>query len=105
MRRGQDHRPTYSEHSSDPGNGFTKQELVEASGLSPKTFDTIRKAARVRGPGHGGLDWLFSISDVIALIQRAESGSFSERGGAPAAAWRALLAERGINPPQLHRRR
>jgi hypothetical protein len=100
MRRGQDHRPTHSESSSDPANGFTKQELLDASGLSPKTFDTIRKAARVRGPGHGGLDWLFSLADVVALVQRAESGTFTERGAPAAAAWRELLGQRGVSPPR-----
>jgi hypothetical protein len=80
---------------NDPEFGFTKQELVDLSGLSAKTFDTIRKAARIRGPGHGGRNWVFSVDDVIALIQRAESGSFSERGGPAATAWRALLAEAG----------
>jgi hypothetical protein len=72
--------------------GWTKQELMEASELSPKTFDTIRKAARVRGPSHGGLSWVFSRADVEALIQRAESGTFTERGPPAAAAWRKLLA-------------
>ena len=68
-------------------------ELLEASGLSPKTFDTIRKAARVRGPGHGGMDWAFSVEDVRALIYKAESGTFTERGPPAAEAWRALLEE------------
>lgn len=80
---------------NDPEHGFTKQELVDLSGLSAKTFDTIRKAARIRGPGHGGRNWVFSVDDVIALIQRAESGSFSERGGPAGVAWRALLAGAG----------
>jgi hypothetical protein len=79
-----------------PDSGWTKQDLLDASGLSPKTFDSLRKAARVRGPSHGGLNWLFSADDVIAIIHRAESGKWTERGGIPAAAWRALLAERGI---------
>lgn len=91
MRRGQD-----PSSRLDPSDGFTKKELLEASGLSPKSFDTIRKAARLRGPSHGGLNWVFSTDDVIALIRRAESGSFSERGGPAAVAWRALLAEQGI---------
>ena len=94
MRRGQDFRPT-----TDPSSGFSKAELLEASGLSSKTFDLIRKAARIRGPGHGGLDWMFTISDVTALILRAESGNFSERGGPAAEAWRGLLAERGVKLP------
>lgn len=99
MRRGQSQRPTFSEQSTDPANGFTKQELIDASGISAKTFDTIRKAARVRGPGHGGLDWLFTLADVVALVQRAESGNFTERGGPAASAWRELLASKGVNPP------
>jgi hypothetical protein len=73
--------------------GWTKQALMDAAELSPKTFDTIRKAARVRGPSHGGLSWVFSRADVEALVKRAESGTFSERGPAAAAAWRKLLAE------------
>lgn len=73
-------------------DGFTKRQLLEAGGLSPKTFDAIRKAARVRGPGHGGLDWMFSREDVKALIHRARSGRFTERGPGPAAAWERLLA-------------
>lgn len=83
-----------------PGEGFSKQELLDASGLSAKTFDSIRKAARVRGPGHGGLNWVFSLEDVAALVRRAESGSFSERGGPAAAAWRGLLEERGVQVPR-----
>jgi hypothetical protein len=79
-----------------PDSGWTKQDLLDASGLSPKTFDSLRKAARVRGPSHGGLNWLFSADDVIAIIHRAESGKWTERGGIPAAAWRTLLADRGI---------
>jgi hypothetical protein len=81
-------------HESGAGGGrtFTKQELLEVSGLSAKTFDVIRKAARVRGPGHGGLNWKFSEADVAALIHRARSGSFSERGGPAAVAWERLLA-------------
>lgn len=92
MRRGQERR------QSD-GEGFTKRELLEASGLSSKTFDSIRKAARIRGPGHGGLDWLFSYADLAALIRRAESGQWSERGAPAAAAWRELLRERGVEAP------
>ena len=78
--------------SPTPSRGWTKEELLEASALSPKTFDTIRKAARVRGPSHGGLSWVFSVEDVEALIHRAESGRFTERGPAAAVAWKALLA-------------
>ncbi len=69
---------------------------MEASGLSAKTFDTIRKAARVRGPGHGGMDWAFSADDVRALIHKASGGTFSERGGPAVAAWRGMLEERGF---------
>jgi hypothetical protein len=76
----------------DSATGFTKQALLEASGLSAKTFDLIRKAARVRGPGHGGLKWIFSAADVAALIRRAESGTFTEKGPPAAAAWRELLS-------------
>jgi hypothetical protein len=95
MRRGQERGERL-----DPSEGFTKQELVEASGLSAKTFDTIRKAARVRGPNHGGLGWVFSIEDVFTIIRRAESGTFSERGAPAALAWRALLDEHGIEMPE-----
>jgi len=79
-------------------DGWTKQELMSASGLSAKTFDMIRKAARVRGPSHGGLGWVFSAADVETMVGRAESGRFSERGGPAAAAWRGLLAERSRGP-------
>jgi hypothetical protein len=77
------------------GEGITKQDLLLASGLSAKTFDMIRKAARVRGPGHGGLTWVFSPSDIEAMVHRAEKGTFSDRGPPAAAAWRILLTERG----------
>ena len=79
-----------------PTSGWTKQDLLDASRLSPKTFDTLRKAARVRGPSHGGLNWVFSQDDLIALIHRAESGKWTERGGPASTGWRALLLERGI---------
>jgi hypothetical protein len=79
------------ERPADSGRTFTKQELLDASGLSAKTFDTIRKAARVRGPGHGGRNWEFSETDLHALIHRAQSGSFSERGAPAADAWLRLL--------------
>ncbi len=72
--------------------GWTKQELLDSSELSPKTFDAIRKAARVRGPSHGGRTWIFSVEDVQALIHRAESGTFTERGPPAAIAWRKLLS-------------
>ena len=96
MRRGQTR--------SNATEGWSKQELLDASRLSAKTFDIIRKAARVRGPSHGGLNWLFSTEDVIQLVQRAESGSFSERGGPAATAWRALLVEKGVELPTEKRR-
>jgi hypothetical protein len=98
MRRGQSR-----DDRNEPLLGFTKQELVEASKLSSKTFDTIRKAARIRGPGHGGRNWVFSVDDVVMLIRRAESGTFSERGGPAATAWRALLDQAGVpfdEPPR-----
>ncbi|MBL8757304.1 MAG: hypothetical protein JNK35_02600 [Phycisphaerae bacterium] len=87
MRRGQ----TRPEPTPPGQRAFTKAELIEAAGISAGTFDTIRKAARVRGPSHGGLTWPFSQADVIELIHRAESGSFTERGRPAASAWRALL--------------
>ena len=74
------------------GGGWSKQELMDAGGISAKTFDLIRKAARVRGPSHGGLNWVFSAEEVGELIRRAESGKFSERGTAAAAGWRRLMA-------------
>jgi hypothetical protein len=77
-------------------DGWSKQELLDAGGLSAKTFDSLRKAARIKGPSHGGLSWIFSINDLIALIQRAESGQWTERGAPAAEAWRTLLADRGI---------
>ena len=73
-------------------DGFTKSELLEAGGISAKTFDLIRKAARVRGPSHGGLNWMFSREDVRALIHCASGGRFTERGAGPASAWERLLA-------------
>lgn len=85
------------------GPVWPKHELVDASGLSDKTFDTIRKAARVRGPSHGGRNHLFSADDLIALIIRAESGRFTERGPPAAAAWRQLLRDAGIKPPDPRR--
>lgn len=85
-----------SEQPQEPDDGFTKQELLDVSGLSSKTFDMIRKAARIKGPGHGGLDWVFSLDDLKALVHRAESGSFTERGDPAARAWRVLLEERGV---------
>lgn len=78
---------------AQPQRGWTKQELLDACDLSPKTFDTLRKAARVRGPSHGGLSWLFSLEDVQALIHRARSGSFTIVGPAAADAWERLIQE------------
>lgn len=78
-----------------PEDGWTKQELMDAGDLSSKTFDMIRKAARVRGPGHGGLDWVFGVDDLIDLIFRAEAGA-QRTWAAGRTGWRALLAERGV---------
>lgn len=98
MRRGQSLQQS-------PEHGFTKAELVEAAQLSPKTFDTLRKAARVPGPNHGGMTHMFSLEQVVALVDRAESGTFSERGGQAASAWRAMLLQHGIDPPPRKSRR
>jgi hypothetical protein len=92
MRRGQSIRP----NDTDPG-AFSKQQLLDAAAISAKVFDAIRKAARVRGPGHGGLNWMFSRSDIEAMIHRAQSGTFTERGKPAAEAWTRLL-ENGISP-------
>lgn len=73
------------------GSGFTKQELLEVGNVSAKVFDSIRKAARVRGPSHGGLNWVFTREDVKTLIKRARAGNFSERGPGPADAWERLM--------------
>src|SRR5258705_10806805 len=93
MRRGQERSDTGDRNSLR----FSKREMMEVGNVSAKVFDSIRKAARVRGPGHGGLDWAFDVNDVRSLIHRAESGSFTERGAAPAAAWRTMLAEAGVS--------
>lgn len=77
---------------------FTKQQLLESGVISSKTFDMIRKAARVKGPGHGGLTWPFSETDVRTLIRVAEGGRFTERGAPAAVGWRAMLQEQGIDP-------
>ena len=90
------HRATKTPKAPVDARGWTKQELMDAAEVSPKTFDNIRKAARVRGPSHGGRKWVFSAEDVTALIYRAEGGTFTERGPAAADAWRRLLAE----PPE-----
>lgn len=97
MRRGQS-----TSDEIPPDQGLSKQELLEVCDLSAKTFDTIRKAARVKGPNHGGHTHVFPHEDVIALILRAESGTFTERGAPAARAWRTLLEQRGIvlDPPK-----
>ncbi|MCC6320595.1 MAG: hypothetical protein IT438_04065 [Phycisphaerales bacterium] len=111
MRRGQN-----SSSTNNPTAGWTKQELMAAvdvsesggggrrPGLSPKTFDLIRKAARVKGPSHGGLTWVFSADDVAAMIRCAEGGRFTERGEPVAQAWRKLLSERGVELAPSNRR-
>ncbi|HZW05903.1 MAG TPA: hypothetical protein VFF65_02175 [Phycisphaerales bacterium] len=91
MRRGQTRRPDIF--------GFTKQQLLDACDLSAKSFDTLRKAARVKGPSHGGLNHVFSVDDLIQLVHRAESGTFTERGAPAAKAWRAFAIEHGIHIP------
>lgn len=91
--------PRYPEPQNpgnDPDQGMTKGELLEACNLSGKSFDTLRKAARISGPSHGGLNHVFSYDDVAALIRRAESGHFIDRCADAARAWRTLLAERGV---------
>ncbi len=92
MGRGQNVDP-----SSFNQEGITKQALCDAGDISPKTFDLMRKAARIKGPSHGGLTWVFTYEDIAALIKRAESGSFTERGGFAAKAWRSLLMQQGID--------
>lgn len=92
MRRGQ-----LASDRVDPGEGWTKQQLLDAGNISAKLFDSIRKAARVPGPSHGGLNWVFPSGDVITIVRRAESGRFSERGTDAAKRWRALLAEHGVH--------
>ncbi len=91
MRRGQTRRPIVF--------GFTKQELLDACDLSAKSFDTLRKAARVKGPSHGGLNHVFSVEDLIQLIHRGESGKFTIRGAPASKAWRILASENGIFVP------
>ncbi len=91
---------------ADQSPGWTKQELldsVEEHGgqLSTKTFDTIRKTARVSGPSHGGRNHVFSPEDLFALIHVAEGGRFTERGPDAAKAWRALLKSAGIPIPEV----
>jgi hypothetical protein len=87
MRRGQ--VPRYD------GPGFTKAQLMEAGEVSANIFDAIRKASRVRGPSHGGLDWLFPTADIRTMIEQARKKTHTERGGAEiASAWERLLAGR-----------
>lgn len=90
-----DDRPAHEPvpHNS---NGWTKQELMDAAGLSAKTFDTIRKAARVKGPTHGGLTHVFGVEDLITLTKKAGGGTFTERGGPAVKAWTAMLVEAGV---------
>lgn len=100
MGRGQNIEPT-----EVPDLGWTKQELMESGGISAKTFDLLRKAARVKGPSHGGLTHVYGVDDLVALVLKAEGGTFSERAGAAAAAWRALLeAERIYMEPRVPKR-
>jgi hypothetical protein len=80
--------------------GWTKHELMTVGELSAKSFDTIRKAARVPGPTHGRLKHVFSAVDMFGLIQKAEGGRFTERGKPAAKAWRKLLIEAGIVMPE-----
>jgi len=94
MRRGQEPREEMGEDQ-----GFSKGELMEAAAMSAKVCDAIRKAARVKGPSHGGLRWMFPFEDIVTMIHRAESGSFSERGSTASVAWRALLEEKGVKVP------
>ena len=84
--------------------GLDKRELMDSGGIPPD-LDLLRKAARVKGPSHGGLTHIYSADDVIALILKGEGGTFSERAGAAAAAWRALLeAERIYMEPRVPKR-
>lgn len=92
---------------SSPGDapaeepGWTKHQLMEVGELSGKGFDALRKAARVKGPTHGGLRHIFGTEDMFALIQKAESGKYNINGGPAARAWRTLLAEAGIAMPAV----
>jgi hypothetical protein len=81
------------------GVDYSKQRLMEVAQISSKTFDMIRKAARVKGPAHGGLDWQFSLADLQALIHTAGGGKFTERGAPAAEAWRAMLEADGPTDP------
>lgn len=84
MRRGQSPRET-------PEGAFSKRELMHAAKMSAGLFDSIRKAARVRGPAHGGMDWAFSREDVLALIHRARDGRFRPLAIGASQAWETLL--------------
>lgn len=79
--------------------GIAKSDLLEAAQISSNTFDMIRKAARVTGPNHGGLKYVFTTEEVTRLTLKAESGKFTERGPPAGLAWRALLAEKGVVLP------
>jgi len=103
MRRGME--STDDLYGNDPSKGWTKTVLIEASGLSTKTFDTIRKAARVKGPSHGGRNWVFTPEDLFLMIRKAEGGTFTERGKPAAEAWRVLVAERGVDLPEELKRK
>ena len=93
---------TDAEDSTEPRpTGWTKGELMAAADMSAKTFDTVRKAARIKGPTHGRLKHVFDEQDMFALIQRVDSGRFSVMGPAAARAWRALLAEAGVVMPEV----
>jgi hypothetical protein len=84
MRRGQ--QPT-----DHPGRTWTKAELLEAAQVSNGVFDTIRKAARVKGPSHGGLGFEFTEDDLRTLIDRAQRPNFRDHGPPAARAWQELL--------------
>ncbi len=79
--------------------GVSKADLLDTADISSKTFDMFRKAARVTGPNHGGLKYIFTIEEVTRLILKAESGKFTERGPIAALAWRKILTEKGVALP------
>ncbi len=81
--------------------GWTKHELMTAGDLSGRGFDTMRKAARVQGPTHGGLRHVFSADDLIRLIDKAESGKFTINGATAAVAWRKFLSDANIAMPDV----
>jgi hypothetical protein len=84
MRRGQ-------QREGPQGRTWTKAELLEAAQISNGVFDTIRKAARVKGPSHGGLGFEFDEDALRALIDRAQRPNFSDHGPPAARAWQELL--------------